>query len=180
MNKLKSIITCTIVTAGIALATPAGAEQYATAQLAISDIEGYNTGYSFDNGLSLVGTYGVTIPTVHKYFGVEAEISKSLVDPEYDRFNFHAEYDYYTAGGYVVFAIPVHERINVRARGGLLYHHYTISTSAGDFSDSDINPSIGAGATFYFKPNMNFIAEVTAIDIDEESFHISAGAQFKF
>jgi hypothetical protein len=183
-NRLKRIVTCAIITAGIAVCAPASAEQYASAQLAISDVGNYGFGRGFDNGLTLVGTYGITIPELHKYFGVEGEISKSIVEPEYDRFNENAKFDYYTAAGYVVFSIPVHERINIRARGGLLYNHYKITLCdigfCDSFSDSDINPSIGAGANFKFNSNINFMAEVTAIDIDEESFHLSAGAQFKF
>lgn len=184
MKKMtKSAVAGAIIAAGFAMAAPASAEQYISAQLAISDVGNY-TYYGFDNGLTLVGTYGITIPSVHKYFGVEGEISKSIVDPEYDLWGTHAEYDYYTAGGYAVFSIPVHEKINIRARGGLVYKHYKITTNecfwwgCNNFSDSDINPSIGGGATYNFNQNVNFMAELTAID--EDSFHISAGAQFKF
>lgn len=187
MNKMtKSVVASAIIAAGFAMAAPASAEQYINAQLAISDVGSYGTTYGFDNGLTLVGTYGITIPSVHQYFGVEGEISKSIVDPEYDFGSSHAEYDYYTAGGYAVFAIPVHEKINIRARGGLVYNHYKITSNTctffgcGSYSDSDINPSIGAGATYNFNSNLNFMAEVTAIDIDEDVFHVSAGAQFKF
>lgn len=202
-NKIKSAVAAALVAGSFAIAAPASADQYLNAQLAISDIGSYNSlsgTYGFDNGVTLVGTYGLTIPAVHKFFGIEAEITKSIVNPEANGASWwwggtHAEYDYYTAAGYAVFTIPVHEKIDVRARAGLAYNHWEITTNDTgcgfwtgftyiplncSYSGSDINPSAGAGAVFKFSDNLNFMAELTAIDPDQGNFHLSAGAQFKF
>jgi hypothetical protein len=187
-NKVKTAVAVALISSGIAIAAPASAEQYVSAQVAISEIGNNYLGSSFDNGLSAVVTYGIGIPAVHKYFGVEGELSKSIVDPEYNSWGNHAEYDYYTGGAYAVFTIPVHEKINIRARGGLVYNHWKVTGdtvcvtwwTCGESSGSDINPSIGGGATYTFNDNINLMAELTAFDVDEGSFHLSAGAQFKF
>ncbi len=201
MKKIKIALAAVLVTAGIVAAAPASAESYANVQLAVSDV-GYTNNYDvygysdFENGLTLVGTFGMTLPVVHNYFGLEAEIAKSIYNPEYSYtstyYNYSAEYDYYNLGGYVVFTIPVNPKIDVRARGGLVYHSYDLEFQDCDtwgtsvlcrgtrYSDSEINPSIGGGAVLKVSPGMNLMGEMTVFDIDNQSVHLSAGAQFKF
>ncbi|HEY0634665.1 MAG TPA: outer membrane beta-barrel protein [Gammaproteobacteria bacterium] len=199
-NTLKTAIAAALVTGGIALAAPASAGSYANVQLAVSDV-GYSSSYNgygysgFDNGITLVGTFGMTLPAVHKYFGWEAEIAKSVVNPEYSYsgtyYSYNFDYDYFNLGGYAVFTIPVHPKIDVRGRGGLVYHNYEVTyqycdtwgttwCSSTSFSDSEINPSVGGGAVFKVSPNLNLMAELTAFNVSDESLHLSAGAQFKF
>jgi len=193
-NMIKSTVAGALVAAGVAMTAPANAGQYVNAQLGVSEIGSYSTAYgsySWDNGLALIGTYGIELPSVHKYFAVEGEISKSIVNPESNNYwgglGSHAEYDYWTAGGYAVFSIPVHERINIRARAGLVYNNWDITTNycpatlgCFSYSGSDINPSVSGGATFKFNENINFMAELTSFDINDGNFHLSAGAQFRF
>ena len=190
-KKLKFAVASALVAAGVAVTAPASAEQYVSAQLGVSEIGSYSTAfgsYSWDNGLALIGTYGLTLPQVHKYFGIEAEISKSIVNPEANDWwsGSHAEYDYWTAGGYAVFSIPVTDKINIRARGGLVYNNWEIKTNycgwwgCYGYSGSDINPSVSGGATYKFNDKINFMADLTAFSVTDSNFHLSAGAQFKF
>ncbi|HEY0721719.1 MAG TPA: outer membrane beta-barrel protein [Gammaproteobacteria bacterium] len=197
-NKIKTAVAAALITTGIVMAAPASAESYANVQLAVSDIGYSNTyngyGYSgFDNGITLVGTFGMTLPAVHKYFGWEAEIAKSVVNPEYNystsTYHYSVDYDYFNLGGFAVFTIPVHPKIDVRGRGGLVYHNYTVSFDScyswggcysSSVSDSEINPAVGGGAVFKVSPNLNLMAELTAFDVSNDSLHLSAGAQFKF
>ncbi len=198
MKKIKTALAAVLVTAGTVAAAPASAGSYANVQLAVSDV-GYSNSYNgygysgFDNGITLVGTFGMTLPAVHKYFGWEAEIAKSVVNPEYSystsTYNYSVDYDYFNLGGYAVFTIPVHPKIDVRGRGGLVYHNYEVSFDScyswggcysSSFSDSEINPSVGGGAVFKVSPNLNLMAELTAFNVSDESLHLSAGAQFKF
>ncbi len=188
MNKLNIALAGAIAAAGLAITAPASADQYVSAQLGVSQIGSYSTpygSYSFDNGLALIGTYGHDIPAVNKYFGIEGEISKSIVDPKAnDWWGDTVKYDYWTAGAYAVFTIPVTDKVSVRARGGLVYNHWQINDCVPGvcytYSSNDINPSIGGGAIFKLNPNVNLMAEVTAFSITDNNFHISAGAQFKF
>jgi hypothetical protein len=207
MNKMiKNAVGGALVASALAMAAPASAGQYVNAQLAVSEIGNYTYGfgnnYSFDNGLSLVGTWGMDIPAVFKYFGIEAEVSKSGVDPKANSYNWfygyptEVKYDYYTGGAYAVFTIPVADRLSVRARGGLVYNHWTIKNGGVcggffvggtyfpptncDISGSDINPSVSGGVAYQFNDKLNFIAELTNFDISNGNFHLSAGAQFRF
>ena len=192
MNKLNIAIAGAIAATGLAMAAPASADQYVSAQLGVSQIGNYTTpygSYSFDNGLALIATYGHDIPAVHKYFGIEGEVSKSIVNPSVNSYWYgygvSADYDYWTAGAYAVFSIPVTDKVSIRARGGLVYNHWTISDCVAgfgcyDYSSNDINPSIGGGATYKLNENINLMAEVTAFSVTDSNFHVSAGAQFKF
>ncbi len=204
MKKINIAIAGAVAAAGIAMSAPASAEQYVSAQLGISEIGSYSAyvnSYSWGNGLSAIGTWGMTLPAVNKYFGIEAEVSKSIADPKADGYDWWtgfpttAKYDYWTAGAYAVFTIPVAEKLSVRARGGVVYNNWKITGAgscgsyffAGNFypiscnySGSDINPSIGGGVVYNLNNNVNLMAEVTAFDINNGNFHLSAGAQFKF
>lgn len=184
-NSKNSLIAAAIVAAcavsAPALAAPsksaASSAQYLGAQLAIADVSG-----AFDSGIAFVGTFGMPLPQVNPNVAFEAELTKSIANPEYNWGGSTLELDYYTLGGYGVYNIPASEQINFRVRVGLAYEHITVDyptwTGTSSVSDSEIGLSVGAGITVKLQSNMNFIAEYTNLDSDID--HLSAGLQFKF
>lgn len=175
--------------AGLALglaAAPVAAQQakgsstkegqfYGGAQLAISDVDGY------DNGLALVVSAGMNLnPERRGGFGIEGELTTTLSKPEVKVSNASAELSYFTIAGYGVYAVPVDQNFGVRGRLGLLYENLnsdTLGPISGKDGD-DFSGSFGIGATYRFTHNLNGIAEYTYIEKDIN--HLSAGIQLRF
>lgn len=177
----KSLIAAAVLSASAiaapALAAPATGGQYFGVQAAISDVGG-----AFDSGLSFVGTYGMPLPQVDPHVAFEAELSKSLINPEYNAFGWNGEASYWTLAGYGVYNIPANQNINIRLRGGLAYERITFKdpTWLGTINSSysELGLSVGLGVTVKMGSGMNFIAEYT--DIDGDISHLSAGVQVNF
>jgi hypothetical protein len=152
-------------------------EQYAKAQLAIADVDG------FDNGVALVGTYGLTMPEVHPNFSVEGELSVSVSDPETSVAGNTLSVSYYTLAGYGVYTHPVTPDFSLYGRGGILYedveaeYYHPLVGKVSD-SDSDIGFSFGLGANVAATKTLDFTAGLTVIESDIT--HFSAGAHFRF
>lgn len=151
--------------------------EYVNVQLAIADVGG-----GFDTGVTLVGTFGMPLPDLHPNVAFEAEVTKSLIKPEYNWFGNKMEVDYYSLAGYGVYNIRGSDKVNFRVRAGLAYDHVTVDiptwVGTQSASDSNIGLTIGGGVTVKLAPNMNFIGEYTNIDSDID--HFSAGLQIKF
>jgi len=170
-----------LVLAGCMLAGAAQAqtpgEQYAKVQVAISDVDGFN-----DNGLALVGTYGMNLGRTMPNFSVEGEITLTIDDPEFSAFGETFEVSYYTLAGYGVYTLPVSQSFSLYGRAGVLYEDVTVEipTPFGtvEESDSDIGLSFGIGANVAMGRTTDFTAGITIID--EDITHFSAGAQFRF
>ncbi|MBI3562281.1 MAG: outer membrane beta-barrel protein [Gammaproteobacteria bacterium] len=149
---------------------------YLNAQLAISDVTGFNS------GLSLAATYGHPLASVHKNLSFEAEFTSSVTKPETnDFFLGKINVSYYTLAGYGVYAQPINDKLGIRGRIGVLYEHVTVSQggfSGFSGSGTDTGISLGGGITYAIDNKMNFIAEYTIIESDIS--HLSAGIQYKF
>lgn len=181
----KQLIAMALAGASATLALPAQAFDYATAQVAISDVNS-----AFDNGLSLVLTGGKDLmkSRTGMGFSIEGEFTKSIVNPEYDyrwsTWNDTLEIDYYTLGGYGVVSFPLTPQFALRGKAGLLYKD--VDWDMTDFRDGTVRTynddgiefTAGAGAVFKVSSALNLIAEYTVID--ENIDHLSAGAQFRF
>lgn len=156
--------------------------QYAKAQLAISDVNG------FDRGLSLVGTYGLNLPQVHRNFSIEAEATASIVNPERNFIGDNLEASYYSVGAYAVYTHPINQKVELYGRGGLLYLHTSIDYYVNNWwfgndavvtvTDNDIEPTIGFGTNIAFTDGIDFTAGATVIS--DDIAHLGAGLQFKF
>jgi hypothetical protein len=173
---LKYTFTCVIIAAGTILTTPAHAtdEHYLSVQMAFADI---NIQSPNSNGTALVVTYGLPLPRLHEYLGLEVEYTKSLNSPDYDTPD--ADLDYYTAALYTVMTFPIRERISLRARAGVLYENWEYHDNVlGNESDTAVELSIGGGAIYNLNEYLNLIAEATIIE--SNIIYMSAGMQFKF
>lgn len=152
-------------------------EQYAKAQLAIADVDG------FSDGLALVGTYGMKLPQVHPQFSVEGEITTTISDPDTSVAGNTLEVSYYTLAAYAVYTHPVTDRVDLFGRGGLLYEDVSVDyyhPLLGKYSDSetDLGLSFGVGTNVALKENLDFTAALTIIESDIN--HLSAGVHFRF
>jgi len=147
-------------------------EQYAKIQLAIADVDG------FDNGLALVGTYGLKMPQVHPNFSFEGELTTTISDPETSFFGTTLKASYYTLAGYGVYTHQATPKLALFGRAGLLYEDVSIDTPFGSGSSSDFGLSFGVGANVAMQRNLDFTAGLTIIESDIN--HISAGVNYRF
>lgn len=162
-------------------AVQAQGDQYAKAQLAISDVDG------FGDGLALVGTYGMKLPQVHQNFSVEGEITASIDNPERNYAGYNLEASYYSLGAYAVYTHPINQKVELYGRGGLLYLHSSVDYYTVDWfgnvvvestSDNDIEPTLGFGTNVAISDGFDFTAGATIIS--DDITHLGAGVQFKF
>ncbi len=173
MNR-KNYLFVVLAAAALLVAGAASAEpfnRYMTLQGALADVDGY------DSGIGGVATYGVRVPEMHKNFSVEAELTKTFVEPEGRYLGSTWEVSYYTLAGYGVYSHPVTERFHLRGRAGLLYENVKVSSPASSKTEDDFKISFGLGFTLNLSNESRFILEYTVIDSDIN--HISAGMQFK-
>lgn len=180
--KVRTLITAAAVAAGLGLGlgtAQAADGNYANLQLAFANVDG------FDNTLSLVAAYG--IPMKQYGIDVELELTKSLADastsatyPFIGTVNMDASY--LTLAGYAVYTMPLQDKLDLRARAGLLYEDVSVSVSnplvsaSGD--GTDIGLSFGAGVRYDLNQQMDIIADFTIIEQDIS--HLAVGAQYRF
>lgn len=164
-----------VVLAGCLLAGAAHAQggQYAKIQLGIADADGYS-----DDGLALMGTFGLELPQVVPNFSVEGELTASIDDPEWSFAGNSVEYSYYTLGGYGVYTLPVNPSFDLYGRAGIVYSDWTVEGPFWEESDSDLDLSFGIGANVAMGSTVDFTAGITVMN--EDLTHFSAGAQFRF
>lgn len=173
MNRKQNLFALLAVIA-MTVSGAAGAEpfnRYFTAQGALADVDGY------DSGIAGVFTYGLRVPEMHKNFSVEGEFTKTFVEPEGKVGGTTWEVSYYTLGGYGVYSHPLNEKFHLRGRLGVLYENVEVSSPASSKSEDDFKLSFGVGMTVSLSTESRFILEYTVIDSDIN--HISAGLQFK-
>ncbi len=152
---------------------------YANLQLAFANVDG------FDSTMALVAAYG--IPLEQYGIDVELELTKSLGDASTsDTYPFVGtitlDASYMTLAGYAVYTMPLQDKLDLRARAGLLYEDVSVTASSplvtvsGD--GTDIGLSFGVGLNYALNDSMNIIADYTIIEQDIS--HLAIGAQFGF
>lgn len=149
---------------------------YANAQVVVSDVDG------FDNGTSLALTGGMDLTRDARGggFGVEAEWTTDISEPEVEIGDIKGELSYWTLAGYGVYRYPLSQDLALRGRAGILYLDFDEDVNVGGFGedDEDVNFSAGVGATYRLSGQIHAIAEYTYID--DEINHLSAGVQMRF
>ncbi len=173
MNKKQKVVAllAVLVMGFSAVANAQPFNRYFTAQGALADVDGY------DSGIAGVMTYGIRVPEMHKNFSVETEFSMTFIEPEGKVSGTTYEASYFALGGYGVYSHPVSEKLHVRGRLGLLYEDVEVSSAAGSTTDDGFELSFGAGVTVSLSKESRFILEYTVLESDIN--HISAGLQFK-
>ncbi|MEN8169421.1 MAG: porin family protein [Pseudomonadota bacterium] len=154
------------------------------AQLAATDIAGFNT------GVALMVGYEHPIPALHENFSVEGELSTTIMNPESTYTNFFGSYkeemSYYTAGVYAKYTHPINQDFSVFGRVGVHYENITHENSFNNSSvtQTAVGRNLGVGADYNFTPKMAVTVGATLIDTDVNIYssdikHISVGMKFK-
>ncbi len=178
--KVRPLITAAAMAASLGMGTAQAADgNYANVQLAFANVDG------FDNTMSLVAAYG--IPVKQYGINVELELTKSLADASTSAtYPFIGTVDmdasYLTLAGYAVYTMPLQDKLDLRARAGLLYESVSVSVSnplvSASADGTDTGLSFGVGLSYAFKKDMNIVADYTIIEQDIS--HLAVGVQVPF
>jgi hypothetical protein len=127
-----------------------------------------------DDGITALFRVGAQLDEVTPGFGVEGEITHSLIDPEIgpnDR-----EVTITTLGGYGVYTVPFpNRRVSLRARLGLLWEEFD---PEGRGSDDELEISWGLGGEYRISSTLSAFVDYTRIEADVD--HLAGGVQVHF
>ena len=131
----------------------------------------------YDNlkmGLGVVLRGGMTLDFVLENFGVEAEITKSVIDPKFD-YGFGSEkLNVTTLATYAVYRIPITDKIYVKPRFGIIFPNL-----GDDFVNSrDVTFSSGIGGGFTVMNHLDVYVDYTVIG--EGITNYAAGVEYHF
>lgn len=123
-----------------------------------------------DAGIGLTLKGGVALDSVLQGMGLQVELNKSLIDPEYGPF----DQDVTTLGAYTTYEIPLpNSQMALRPRFGV------ILPNLGDDVDSrDFILSSGFGAIYKVDAKMNLYVDYTVLGDSVNNY--SAGLEIKF
>ena len=152
-------------------------DMYGSIGTAFTSVSGY------DSGVSAVATAGMKLDKIMPNFGVEVELSKTLVDPSMSFFGGSLDTSILNVGTYAVYYVEVpNSSLVIKPRLGLNYQNWTGSYSDDgyignfDVAASDTALSYGVGVT-YPLGNLNIYADYT----DEgDSTNIGVGVGMAF
>ena len=150
MKKFTKALLATAMSANTVMAAEVGF--YAGGGLAFEAVPKYN-----NSGLGIVLRGGMTLDAVLENFAVEAELSKSLLDPKLASSNIKINVT--SLATYAVYRIPITEKIYVKPRFGLVFPNL-----GDDFVNSrDITFSSGIGGGFMIKEHLDIYVDYTII-----------------
>lgn len=159
------------VLAGMLATAPAAAAQnpmYMGGGIAIQSVT------NADDGVAGVFRVGAKLDEMTGGFGVEGEITHSLIDPQVgpnDR-----DLTITTLGGYGVYTVPLpNQRVSLRGRLGLVWEELD---PEGGGSDTEMELSWGLGGEYRHSSTLSSFVEYTRIESDVS--HLSAGVQVHF
>lgn len=120
-------------------------------------------------GLSLRG--GLALDSVLKGFGLQAELNKSITDPENAR---HRDIDVMTFALYTTYEIKIPDsKAALRPKIGVILPNLN-----DDIDSRDLILSSGFGLTYDIEKNLRLYADYTVLG--EKISHYSAGLEIKF
>lgn len=126
-----------------------------------------------DDGIAGLFRFGAKMDEALPGFGVEGEITRSLVDPETGGGN---GITYTTFGGYAVYSAPLPDRrVSLRGRLGLVW--VDADPERGS-SDSDMEISWGFGAEYRVSSEVSVFADYTRMA--PSLGHLNLGVQANF
>jgi len=124
-----------------------------------------------DAGLGLTLKAGVALDSVLKGFGLQAELNKSIIHPEYANNN---NINILTTAAYATFDIEIPStKLTLRPRIGLI-----LPNLKDDIDSRNIILSSGFGATYAIEKNLRLYADYTVLA--EEISNYSVGVEIKF
>ncbi len=156
--------------AAVAAAVPAGAAEnpvYLGAGAAVQSVTGG------DDGLAAVVKGGALLDQLAPGFGVEGELTRSLIDPEVGR---GRDVTFTTLGGYLVYTVPFPgRRASLRSRLGLVWEE--IDPEGGEDED-ELEISWGIGGEYRITHELSAFVEHTRIESDLDQ--LSGGVLVRF
>jgi len=122
-----------------------------------------------DMGAALVIRGGMTLDSVFENFAVEAELSKSIVDPKYVSIKQNVT----TFATYAVYRIDINEKIYVKPRFGL-----ALPNVGDDTNSRNIAFSAGVGGAYTVMDHMDVYVDYTIISEGISNF--GGGVEWHF
>ena len=160
-----------VALAAAGLSAPAAAVQnplYMGGGLAIQSVTNH------DDGLAGVFRFGAQLDEVTPGFGVEGEVTRSLIDPESGRFG--RDVTITTLGGYATYSLPFpNRRVSLKARLGMLWEEFD---PEGPGDDTELEVSWGLGGEFRISNGLSAFLDYTRIEADVD--HLTGGVQVHF
>ncbi|MCJ7765585.1 MAG: porin family protein [Thiovulaceae bacterium] len=169
MKKLTTALLATAVLSSGVMATEVGF--YAGGGLALEAVPDVN---DWKMGTALVLRGGLTLDSVLKNFAVEAELTKSIIDPKFDFTNGTDNANVATLAAYAVYRIPIVDNFYVKPRFGL------ILPNLGDdvVNSRDVTFSSGIGAGYTVMDQMDVYVDYTVLG--ESITNYGAGVEWHF
>ena len=157
MNKLTKLLTATALCATMASA----GGFYAGGGLAYESIPDYKVGGDTAGGIGIVLRGGMDLPNVKKNFGVEAEITKSIIDPKVAGNSGSV----LTMAGYAVYTINITKQLYAKPRFGMIFPNLggTYYSDADVVNSRDIGFTSGIGGGFRLNRHMNIYFDYTIL-----------------
>ena len=165
---IKKLLISTVAVA--ALSTSAMADKYASAGLALENLNGY------DMGFALVLDGGMTFDDVNVGPGTlaaEGEFTYSMVAPSVSG----VDASLMTLGAYAAYIFDINKAFYVKPRVGLIYKSLDYGTWIG--SVSEIGLALGVGGGYKLNKQMDIYADFNLID-GTDITHLTAGVQYHF
>jgi len=125
-------------------------------------------------GLGIVMRGGMTLDALLENFAVEAELTKSLIDPKYDLPGADDKINVTTLATYAVYRINIVDNFYVKPRFGVIFPNL-----GDDFVNSrDITFSSGIGGGYSVMQNLDVYVDYTVLG--EGVTNYGAGVEYHF
>lgn len=164
MNKLKKSLASVLMIGTVAMADISFYAGGGLAYEAVPDVSGTEAGM----GVVLRG--GINLGDVLKNFAAEAEITKSLIDPEFG----NRDQDILTMAAYAVYNINIGEKFYVKPRFGVVFPN--LGDDVVNSRDVTFSSSIGGG--YRIIESMNMYVDYTVLG--EGITNYGAGIEYRF
>ncbi len=169
MKKLASALLATAVLSSGVMAAEVGF--YAGGGLAFEAVPKHD---NLKMGLGLVLRGGMTLDSVLENFAVEAELTKSLIDPKWEIAGTDDKINVTTLATYAVYRIPVVENFYIKPRFGIIF------PNLGDdvVNSRDVTFSSGIGGGITVMEHMDVYVDYTVLG--EGVTNYGAGVEWHF
>lgn len=168
MRKLSKSLLATALLSSAVMATEVGF--YAGGGLAL---EAVPANANLHMGLGAVVRGGMTLDSVLENFGIEAELTKSVIDPKMDWPTGDVKINVTSMAAYAVYRIPVVKKLYVKPRFGLI-----LPNLGDEINSRDITFSSGIGAGYTVMDHLDVYVDYTVLG--ETITNYGAGVEFHF
>ena len=193
---MKKLATALLTTAALTSAMMAaeGMSFYGGGGLAIEAVPDDDT---LSMGTAIVLRGGMNLPMVLEGFGAEVELTKSVINPEYEWTNYSNVWPFapytttkdvsvLTLAAYAVYTIELGDKFYVKPRFGIILPNlgdsnsdvWGAGSSGGWVNSRDITFSSGIGGGFKVMKNMNIYVDYTVLG--ENVTNYGAGVEYHF